>query len=465
MTVTGPSEMPTTVRTAAGRIRAGDLTPEDLAEMCLVRVRAVDAQVRAFVGVDESAVRAQARELTREARAGHLRGPLHGVPLAVKDVIDVAGVPTRCGSKVTDPAPADADAPAVRRLRDAGALIFGKTHTHEFAHGVTTPPTRNPWNPDRIPGGSSGGSAAAVASGQCLAALGSDTGGSIRVPSALCGVSGLRPARHEVPVQGVAAFSPRLDTCGPIGRDARDLALLHEVLADRACPLACDVGGLRAGVVDPADLGELGDGVADAVAAATEVLVAAGVTVRPVSVPAFGAWSAARAQYVLTDFLAVHRDADLYPRRAHHYTAEVAAYLRHAETITAEERAAATAELDGLARRLQAGCDGVDVVVLPTTAVTAPRRADCVFDPARPGRAAVVGTLMRLCGPFSWCGWAAVSVPCGLDADGMPIGLQIAGRTVRTVLAVAAAFQDRTGHHLPELLPGGQAGDAVPVAG
>ena len=447
--------MPATVRAAAHQIRAGELSPEELVDMCLARTRAVDEQVRAFVGIDEPAVRARARELALDMSAGLSRGPLHGVPIAVKDVIDVAGVPTRCGSQVTDSAPAVVDAPAVRRLRDAGAVIFGKTHTHEFAHGVTTPPTRNPWNLDRIPGGSSGGSAAAVASGQCLAALGSDTGGSIRVPAALCAVSGLRPVRGDVPVNGVAAFSPRLDTCGPIARDARDLALLYEVLADRACPLPGDISGLRVGFVDPAGLGELGEGIAEAVGAATEVLVSAGVGVRPAPVPAFDAWSAARAQYVLTDFLAVHREAGFHPQRADRYTPEVAAYLRHAETITAGARSAAIAELEGLARRLESACHGVDVVVLPTTPVTAPRRADCGFDADRPGRAEVIGTLMRLCGPFSWCGWAAVSVPCGFDADGMPIGLQIAGRAVGTVLAVAAAFQDRTAHHLPELIPPG----------
>ena len=248
------SDLPTSVRTAARLIRDGSLTADTLAEMCLHRVRAVDPQVRAFVGVDEPAVRAQARELTREARAGRLRGPLHGVPVAVKDVIDVAGVPTRCGSNVT-----------------AGALIFGKTHTHEFAHGVTTPPTRNPWDLEKIPGGSSGGSAAAVASGQCLAALGSDTGGSIRVPSALCGVAGLRPGRDDIPVEGVAAFSPRLDTCGPIGRDARDLALLYAVLSGRRGTPASDVGGLTAGIVG-AQTGELGDGVGEAVAAVAAVM-------------------------------------------------------------------------------------------------------------------------------------------------------------------------------------------------
>jgi aspartyl-tRNA(Asn)/glutamyl-tRNA(Gln) amidotransferase subunit A len=228
--------------------------------------------LQAFVHLDEQQVREDAAILTREAATGRFRGPLHGIPVAVKDVIDVAGAPTRAGSNVTDPTPARTDATAVARLRAAGALILGKTRTHEFAQGVTTPPSRNPWNTACIPGGSSGGSAVAVAAGQCLAALGTDTGGSIRVPAALCGVSGLRPARGDIPTDGVLAFSPRLDTCGPIARDALDLALMFGVLSGRPRPAAVLAGirGLRIGTVDRAALGDVSDEVDTAVAAALD---------------------------------------------------------------------------------------------------------------------------------------------------------------------------------------------------
>jgi aspartyl-tRNA(Asn)/glutamyl-tRNA(Gln) amidotransferase subunit A len=327
-------------------------------------------------------------------------------------------------------------------------LIFGKTTSHEFAHGVTTPPTRNPWDMQRIPGGSSGGSAVAVASGQCLAALGSDTGGSIRVPAALCGVSGLRPLPHEIPVDGVIPFAPRLDTCGPIARDAVDLALLFEVLSGRACPLRASVTGIRVGTVAPAQLGELDDQVAEAVDGAVHLLAAAGATVAKADVPPFPSWSAPRAVYVLSAFLDVHRAAGWYPQRRHRYGAEVASYLAQAKRITPQSRSAAVHELTRLERGLRAGLADVDVLVLPTTPIAAPPTDECDFRPDAVGRSPIIGTLMRLCGPFSWCGLAAVTVPCGTTTDGLPVGLQIAGRDVSTVLGVAATYQALTRHHL-----------------
>ena len=304
---------PPTVRSAARGIREGSSSPRELFDRAVARIRAADPVVRAFVAFDEEQARADAEELSREAARGDFRGPLHGVPIAVKDVIDVRGLPTRGGSLVTDDTPAAEDAPAVRRLREAGALLLGKTTTHEFAHGVTTPPTRNPWAVDRIPGGSSGGSAAAVATGQCLAALGSDTGGSIRVPASLCGVSGLRPRPGDVPTAGILPFSPRLDTCGPLARDVADLAVLFEVLSGRRCRPGSGADRLRIGSVPAEALGEVDDEVAAAVDAAVRLLAGAGATVTPVAVPPFDAWSAPRGTFVLADFLDVHRRAGWYP--------------------------------------------------------------------------------------------------------------------------------------------------------
>jgi aspartyl-tRNA(Asn)/glutamyl-tRNA(Gln) amidotransferase subunit A len=439
-----------TVRGLARDVRAGHRSPTEVLDDALSRMRAVDPVVRAFVSVDEEQVRAEAAELTEEAARGRFRGPLHGVPVAVKDLIDVRGHPTRCGSLVTDDRPADGDAPAVRRLRAAGALVLGKTATHEFAHGVTTPPTRNPWDLSRIPGGSSGGSAAAVASGQVPAALGSDTGGSVRVPAALCGVSGLRPRPADVPVAGCVPFSPKLDTCGPIAGDAEDLALLFAVLTGTSCRTEAPVEGLRLGTVAEEALGDVDAEVLAAVEGAVAVLQAEGAAPVPVTVPPFAAWSAARTVYVLSDFLDVHRAAGWFPDRRERYGEEVASYLGVAERITPQEREAAVRELGRLEPALRSGLEDVDVLVLPTTAIPAPTVEETVFRLADTGRAPVVGTLMRLCGPFSWCGLAAVSVPCGFTAAGLPIGLQVVGRDVPTVLGVAARYQARTDHHLQE---------------
>jgi aspartyl-tRNA(Asn)/glutamyl-tRNA(Gln) amidotransferase subunit A len=436
------------LRAIAADIRGGRRSPLDQLDSTLARMAVVEPAVGAFVSVDEDGLRREAAALSDEAARGRFRGPLHGVPIAVKDLIDVRGHPTRGGSHATDDRAATSDAPAVRRLREAGALILGKTTTHEFAHGVTTPPTRNPWDVTRIPGGSSGGSAAAVASGECAGALGSDTGGSIRVPAALCGVSGLRPRPGDIPTGGCVPFSPKLDTCGPIARDAEDLALLFEVLAAAPCPLPATISGLRVGTVLPRDLGEVDPEVLDAVDVAVHVLAAAGATTAPVTVPSFTAWSGPRTVYVLHDFLAVHRAAGWYPDRRDRYGEEVATYLALAEGISRRDRDTAVRELERLETGLRSGLEDVDVLVLPTTAIPAPTVAASEFRPEGGGRDPIVGTLMRLCGPFSWCGLAAVTVPCGFTAAGLPIGLQVVGPDVPTVLGVAACYQARTDHHL-----------------
>ncbi|MGY1742554.1 MULTISPECIES: amidase [unclassified Blastococcus] len=450
--MSAPAARPT-VRALAADVRGRRRSPLEVLDESLARMAAVEPTVRAFVAVDEEALRTEAAAMSAEAARGQLRGPLHGVPVAVKDLIDVRGLPTRGGSRVTEEHAAAADAPVVRRLRAAGALVLGKTATHEFAHGVTTPPTRNPWDPTRIPGGSSGGSAAAVAAGECPAALGSDTGGSIRVPAALCGVSGLRPRRGDIPTDGCLPFSARLDTCGPLAGDAEDLALLYEVLADAPCTPDQGLAGLRVGTVPAQQLGEVDPEVLAAVDEAVQVLAAAGAATRPVRVPHFGSWSAPRTTYVLHDFLTVHRSAGWYPGRRDRYGEEVASYLAVAEGITGEVRDAAVRELQRLEDELLRGLRDVDVLVLPTTAVPAPTVAESAFRADGGGRSPLVGTLMRLCGPFSWCGLAAASIPCGTTAGGLPVGLQIVGHDVPTVLAAAVRYQYLTDHHLrtPEL--------------
>ena len=231
---------------------------------------------------------ADARRAEDEILAGNRRGALHGIPVGIKDIFDVAGVPTRCGSRLRDDAaPAAADAPAVARLRAAGAVVLGKTTTQEFAAGVVSPPARNPWNPDRIPGGSSGGSAAAVAAGSCLAALGSDTGGSVRIPAAVCGVVGLKPTYGSVSKRGVFPLAWSFDTVGPLARTVDDAALLYDLLtghdpldagsATRPPGSARDeigvsVAGLRIGVARPFFFDRLQLGVETAVDTALGLL-------------------------------------------------------------------------------------------------------------------------------------------------------------------------------------------------
>jgi aspartyl-tRNA(Asn)/glutamyl-tRNA(Gln) amidotransferase subunit A len=270
----------------------------------------------------------------------------------------------------------------------------------------------------------------------------------VRVPAALCGVSGLRPNRGTIPADGCVPFSARLDTVGPLAADAHDLALLFEVLAGDSCALRPDLTGRRVGTVPADRLGDVDPEILAAVDAAISLLGAAGAATASVDLPPFAAWSRPRTTYVLHDFLTVHRDRGWYPAGRDRYSDEVASYLAHAESITADARDAAVTELERLEVELRAGMAGLDVLALPTTAITAPPVAEAELRPDGDGRSSIVGTLMRLCGPFSWCGLAAVSVPCGLTAAGLPIGLQLVGHDVPTVLSVAARFQELSDHHL-----------------
>ena len=222
-----------TIVEAGRRMRAGDLSPIDLTTAVLERIAATEPLIHAYVSVQEDLALAAARKAGEELRAGRDRGPLHGIPIAVKDIVDIAGLPTCCGSESRRGVPpAVPDARVVERLREAGAVIVGKTVTHEFAAGVTSPPARNPWDPTRIPGGSSGGSGASVAAGSSFAALGSDTAGSIRIPAALNGVVGLKPTYGRVSREGVFPLSWSLDTVGPLARTAEDAHLVFETIRE-----------------------------------------------------------------------------------------------------------------------------------------------------------------------------------------------------------------------------------------
>ncbi len=430
---------------ASREIAAGRLSPLELAEACLRRLEGTEPVVRAFVAVDPEGVLRAARALTEELPRRGPRGPLHGIPLGIKDVIHVAGFPTLAGSRVLDPVPADGDAVVVERLRVAGGVVVGKTTTHEFAHGVETPPTRNPWDPSRIAGGSSGGSAAAVAVGSCLGALGTDSGGSVRVPAALCGVSGLRPLPGSVPLEGVLPFSVSHDTVGPLARTAEDLALLSSAISGTPPELGpATPDRLRIGVPErPSG----SPAVLEAVSAAAAALVDAGAGAVPVTPPPFEVWEEPRTKVVMAEFLEAHRRAGWYPARAARYGEDVRAYLERAERMPAREVEAARERLAELADRFRSAIDPVDVLLLPTTPTTAP----LAEAPSRPGEARlrrpVVQELIRLTAPVGTCGLAAVSVPCGTDPAGLPIGLQLVGRDERIVLAVADLYQRLTEHH------------------
>ncbi len=424
--------------TVAGALRAmqeGALTATDLVTAALAAAEAHEA-LGGVVHLEpgRAADEAAARDLQR--RAGGALGPLHGIPVTVKDVIDVAGMPTRAGSAAYEDHPV-ADAAGVARLRAAGAVILGKVATHEFALGVTTPQSRNPRDPSRIPGGSSGGSAIAVATGIGLASLGTDTRASIRVPPALSGCVGLKPTYGRVPVEGVVTLSWTMDHVAPIAVTVGDAALVLEALAPELAGLAAwahvPVEGMRAGVPEAAFAGAE-PGVAAAVRDALAALADAGVATMPASRPDGRDLDRANAAGLVisrAEAAVVHRDLALDRSL---YWDETRDQLREAEALTAMDYLTAQRIRAGLADDLLAAMEGVDVLLMPTTLVAAPpveRFADYLT------------VLSRTAIPWSLVGFPAVTVPCGVTSEGLPVGFQVVappGREDR-VVAIGAAVE------------------------
>jgi aspartyl-tRNA(Asn)/glutamyl-tRNA(Gln) amidotransferase subunit A len=400
------------LRGSVAQLRDGKVTPAELLEACLARIDATD-QLGAFVAVDAAGARRQAREPQP--------APLHGVPIAIKDLVDVAGLPTHGGTRALDDAvPASADAAVVAGLRARGAIPVGKTATHELGSGVTTPAVHNPRHPERTAGGSSGGSAAAVAAGAVPIALGTDTAGSVRIPAACCGICGLIGRNRRLPMAGVMANSESLDTLGVLVREPGDLALAWQALSgaavrERALSTVLVLG-------DDA-LGRVGDEELAAAAAAVDGL---GLPVREGTVEPFRAWAPLRAMVIDQEALQARRADGLYPPRdsEHAIGATIAEALAEAERRPADEVAAARARLSGLGAELH-GAVGEDcVLVLPALTMAPP--------PRELPDSEVIGRLSRLLAPMNIAGLASAVVPI----DG--VGVQLAARDEDTVLAAVA---------------------------
>ena len=429
------------VTEAARRIRAGELTPREAVESYLERIEELNGAVNAYISV-------RGEEALAEAEAAP-DGPLHGVPVAIKDVIDVAGVPTTAASKILAGNVAARDATCVARLKSAGAIVFGKLNTHEFAFGAQTTsphfgPAHNPWALDRICGGSSGGSGAAAAADLAAGTLGTDTAGSIRIPSCYCGVTGLRPTTGLVPTDGVVPVSWSLDTIGPIARTAEDCALLLSVLAGEPVEFAESVQGLRIGVVD--ELFRLSEpAVAETVSAALDELRGLGASVEPVEVPLLEESGTINQLLMLPEASEAH--LPWLRMRLADYGDDVRARLLAGLFLPA------TAHVTGLrARRwfrhgLSELFERVDVLAHPEMPVVPPPIADTdveLHGERVPHRLRVI----PFNSPWSLAGLPVVSVPAGF-VEGLPVGLALAGRprAEQTILGAAHAFQRVTDWH------------------
>ena len=431
---------------ASQAIREGELTPLELTESCLEVIEASDSVLRAFLSLDVAGALAQAKDLTDEIVRSGPRSPMHGIPLGIKDLIDVTGLPTTAGSRVLRDNIAESDAPVVERLRTAGAVMLGKTNTQEFAYGVVSRPTCNPWDTDRIPGGSSGGSAAAVASGMCPGALGTDTAGSIRIPAALCGVSGLRPRSQLVSLEGIIPLAPSLDACGPIAHDVADLSLMWEVLSGTPGDGHLPISRL-AYPADVVELLEIDSEVRTAFDSAAGVMADEFALGEAVELPSFKEWDFPRAVPLMVEALIVHQEAGWYPDRADEYTAETRQALAYAEELPASLLMKSQRTVAALVRRWMQVVEEHGVLMLPTTPNAAPSIAEA--ESSDEGhRTPVVRNLTRICGPVNCCNLAAVSVPCGFTRTGLPIGVQFIASDETAALAAGAAYQSVTDWHL-----------------
>jgi aspartyl-tRNA(Asn)/glutamyl-tRNA(Gln) amidotransferase subunit A len=449
-----------TLAATAGLIRRREVSPVEVTAALLDRIARLDGALHAFITVTADLALSQARRAEAELAGGHHRGPLHGIPIALKDLYDTAGIRTTAHSRVLQDNVPPADAPCVTRLYDAGAVLLGKLALSEFATGSVVegpfPAARNPWNPEHAPGASSSGAGTAVASGMCLGALGSDTGGSIRFPAAFCGVAGIRPTYGRVSRRGIVALSWSLDTAGPLAQTVTDCALLLQAVAgydpldpgsapapapDFSAGRDPDLHGLVVGVdrercfgpfVEPQTLG--------AVERALGVLRDLGAEVREIALPLLDVATAALNTIHLSEAHTYHEAR--IRARPDLYGPTLRAYLRLGALTGVADYLRAQQVRQKIRREMLTALEAVDAIAAPTS-VTLPPRLDAQ------GAAAERFSRPSLTAPFSLAGVPAMSVPCGFSADGLPIGLQIAGRPFdeATVFRVAGAYEQATPWH------------------
>jgi aspartyl-tRNA(Asn)/glutamyl-tRNA(Gln) amidotransferase subunit A len=449
-----------TISELAPRVRRKEVSPVEVTRACLNRIEKLNPALNSFITVTAELALAEAQTAEREIGRGEWRGPLHGIPVALKDLIDTAGTRTTAASALCKDRVPTEDAEVVRRLRRAGAVILGKNNLHEFAYGGSSlvsffGDVHNPWNTSHIAGGSSGGSAAAVAAGLCFAAIGTDTAGSIREPAALCGCVGLKPTYGRVSARGVIPLSWSLDHVGPLAATVGDAAVVLQAIAGYdsldVCgvdvPVADYVSGsgdstkaLRIGVPRNYFYDDLDDEVRAAVDEALVVIGALVADVRDVRLEV----SSDRTVQAAESF-AYH--ADNVAKTPELYQPETLRRIRSGANISAAEYIQRRRELDEERRRAHDFFAEVDLLVTPTMPIPAPAIADLKKDPAalRPAELA----LLRNTRPFNVLGLPAISVPCGFTKSSLPIGLQIAGLHWREdlVLRLAHAYEQATEWH------------------
>jgi aspartyl-tRNA(Asn)/glutamyl-tRNA(Gln) amidotransferase subunit A len=413
------------------RLRRRETTAAETTAECLRRIEAGNPALNAFILVMAGQAQRDAAEADRELASGHDRGPLHGVPISIKDLFDVRGTPTTAASRVRDRHLAADDAPVIARLRQAGAVIVGKTNLHEFAFGTTNEdsaygPARNPHDPSRSPGGSSGGSAASLVAGMALATLGTDTGGSIRIPAAACGTVGLKPTWGEVSVAGVIPLSRTLDHVGPLASTVGDARVIYHALlgGSEVTPGVLGDRPLRLAVPRDYFCDLLDTEVRERFESAIERLKGSGAAVDEIEIANARLTPAVYLHLCFGDAAAYHADTlETVPEK---YTPPVRLRLEMARYVLAEDYVRALEAREALRRAVDRALAGCDALVLPTLPIPAPIigatsvQVGSTEEPVR-------NLMLRLTQLFNITGHPAISLPCGDTQAGLPCGLQLVG--------------------------------------
>ena len=447
-------------------VKNGEISPVEIVEAHLSRIRSTEPVLNSFITLLPDEALAAARQAERDIRAGRYRGPLHGIPVGLKDLFNTGGVRTTSGSRIYDTFIPTEDCTVAARFREAGAILLGKLNMHQFAYGPTGENPdyghmHNPWNPELVSGGSSGGSGSAAAAGQCTITTGSDTGGSIRIPAALCGIVGLKPTYGRVSRHGLTPLAWSMDHPGPMVRTVEDAAITMNVIAghdprdmasadlpvpDYTAALTGDIKGLRVGVPRQFFDAPLDPEVRQSVDDALKHLESLGAEVQEVDFPEFNDAAAISTTMLMAEASACFRDLlasdgeQLYePVRLR---LEAGLFISAADYLRAQQ---ARAAFDRAARRL---LGDVDLLVGPTEPVTAP---PLLQQQVLAGEQEIgtVAALTQYTRPYNITGFPAISVPCGFSSEGLPIGLQLAGRPFdeETVLRAAHAYEQSTEWH------------------
>jgi len=447
-----------------GRLfRKRKLSPVELTKFMLARIEQCNPKLNAFITVTGELALAQAKKAESELLGpqrgkGRDRGPLHGVPISLKDNIGTAGIRTTAGSKILGDLIPKEDAVVVAQLKDAGGVVLGKTNMHEFAYGVTSSnphfgAVRNPWDLAHIPGGSSGGSAAAVASGLCYGSIGTDTGGSIRIPAALCGIAGLKPTWGRISCQGTIPLSPLLDCTGPLARTVRDIAVLtgpiyaragREVNLGNPSALRADPGKLSLGLPRQMFFDALSPEIRSAFDSAIGDLRRLGMKTTDISIPLLDETEEAGNQIAWAEATFFHQQQGYFPARSADYGDDVRSRLEMGTRVSAVEfLEALEIQKQFVQQWHQAIAEAnVDAVAVPTTPIEAPllnQETSRIGAHDYPTRA----LLLRHNRPANLAGTPALSVPCGFTRAGLPIGLQLMGgvSSERVLLRIASIFE------------------------